>query len=224
MVIFITGGARSGKSRFAEACAARLASSGEYIATAQLYDREMEERARMHQDRRTASGFAWRVHEEPYELAALLRKWSADSGLGSESSVDMPDQTAIGTDAFAKSEATTDAEARTDLGHSRVILIDCLTLWLSNWLLRLEGENRLDELEDRIEELCSALEGCPYPVLAVSNEVGDGIVPEYPLGRLFRDYAGLLNQRVARLSNRAFLVTAGIPVDLKRLEFRLDEL
>jgi len=196
MVIFITGGARSGKSRFAEACAARLAPSGtgEYIATAQLCDREMEERARMHLERRASSGFQWRLHEEPYELAALLASLSASAR---------------------------EAAPRPIGG---VVLIDCLTLWLSNWLLKLEGENRLDELEAKIDELCAALAQCPLPVLAVSNEVGDGIVPEYPLGRRFRDYAGLLGQRVARLSDRAFLVTAGIPVDLKRLEFHLDEL
>ncbi|WP_438431747.1 bifunctional adenosylcobinamide kinase/adenosylcobinamide-phosphate guanylyltransferase [Gorillibacterium sp. sgz500922] len=192
MVIFITGGARSGKSRFAEAMAGRLSLSGEgdYIATAQLYDNEMEERARLHRQRRAESGFRWRLHEEPYELAALLAERSAR---------------------FREGET------------GGVVLIDCLTLWLSNWLLKLEREERLDRLEAQIEELSAALADCPMPVLVVSNEVGDGIVPEYELGRLFRDYAGLLGQRIARLSDRAFLVTAGIPVDLKRLEFNLDD-
>ena len=67
--------------------------------------------------------------------------------------------------------------------------------------------------------MVSALVSCPFPIFVVSNEVGDGIVPEYPLGRLFRDWAGILNKRVAEVSNQAFLVTAGIPVDLKKLAF-----
>ncbi|MEO3943847.1 bifunctional adenosylcobinamide kinase/adenosylcobinamide-phosphate guanylyltransferase [Gorillibacterium sp. CAU 1737] len=192
MLLFITGGARSGKSRFAEACASRLASSGLYVATAQLYDSEMEERARLHQERRASSGFAWTVREEPLVLSELLRHPAA----------------------FAAPEFPAPG----------VILIDCLTLWLTNWLLKLEQEGRVAELLDVIEELGTALAACPLPIIAVSNEVGDGIVPEYPLGRLFRDYAGMLNQRVARQSDRAFLVTAGIPVDLKRLEFPLEDL
>ncbi|MCL6459375.1 MAG: bifunctional adenosylcobinamide kinase/adenosylcobinamide-phosphate guanylyltransferase [Gorillibacterium sp.] len=195
MLIFITGGARSGKSTFAEKYATKLGQEGLYIATAQLYDDEMRERARLHHQRRAAAGFPWQVQEEPYALAELIR---------GESTLEVV------------------AEAEQTQEQSKVILVDCLTLWLSNWLLKLEAEGKIEELETRINELVSALVSCSLPLLVVSNEVGGGIVPEYPLGRMFRDWAGILNQRVAAVSQQAFLVTAGIPVDLKKLAFSLD--
>lgn len=197
MLIFITGGARSGKSAFAERYAAKLGQQGIYIATAQLYDDEMRERARVHREDRERSGFAWITCEEPYALAERI--------------VDYGREGAIATDLSLT------------LTPPPVLLVDCLTLWLSNWLLKLEAEGRLTELELKIDELVEVCAACPLPLLTVSNEVGGGIVPEYPLGRLFRDYVGILNRKMAAASTQAVLLTAGIPLDLKKLAFSLEE-
>lgn len=91
----------------------------------------------------------------------------------------------------------------------RPILIDCLTLWLSN--LMLGGE----DVDERTDHLIDALGGLPCPVVMVANEVGLGIVPDNALGRAFRDAAGRLNQRIASASHRVILVAAGLPLLLK---------
>jgi adenosylcobinamide kinase/adenosylcobinamide-phosphate guanylyltransferase len=92
---------------------------------------------------------------------------------------------------------------------TQAVLIDCLTLWLSNVLL---AER---DIADESERLIGALGEARCPVVAVSNEVGLGIVPETPLGRAFRDVQGVLNQRVAAAADRVILMTAGIPLTLK---------
>ncbi|PYI57507.1 bifunctional adenosylcobinamide kinase/adenosylcobinamide-phosphate guanylyltransferase [Paenibacillus flagellatus] len=185
MRIMVTGGARSGKSSFAERYAAHLAKCGVYIATAQAFDAEMEERLSLHRKRRDDSGFPWRTIEEPLHIAGWLRR-----------------------------HAPADGEA---------VLIDCLTLWLSNWVLRHESESDMERtVGDRVEELAAAVREYPGTVLLVTNEVGSGIVPEYKLGRVYRDLAGRMNQRVAEACGEVFLVTSGIPVELKRLAFRFD--
>jgi adenosylcobinamide kinase/adenosylcobinamide-phosphate guanylyltransferase len=202
MRILITGGARSGKSRFAEQYAARLGENGIYIATSQAFDDEMRSRIRMHRLRREQGAFPWTTREEPYALEEALPALEGEyriSGAGGQT------------------------------GAAGVVLVDCLTLWLSNWLLRCGRESDVEErLEARIAGLAEKVAGwgqtapgaSPH-LLLVTNEVGDGIVPEYPLGRMFRDAAGRLNQRLAAVCEQVFLVTAGIPVELKSREFRL---
>src|SRR5690554_4204974 len=176
MAVLITGGARSGKSLFAEHYAAHQGKEGIYIATSQVFDDEMRERVSRHQSRRLdADGFHWTTIEESYELSTVLSN-KANS----------------------------------------IILIDCLTLWLSNWLLRYEHEsNCTDMVLTKVDELATVLSQHSDQVIAVTNEVDDSIVPEYPLGRQFRDLSGIMNQRIAAISNKVFLVTAGIPIELK---------
>jgi len=99
------------------------------------------------------------------------------------------------------------AEAAADAGN--VVLVDCLTLWLSN--LMLDDV----EVEAATDALLSALDGARAPVILVSNEVGMSIVPATPLGRSFRDAQGVLNARVAAAATDVFLVTAGLPLRLK---------
>jgi adenosylcobinamide kinase/adenosylcobinamide-phosphate guanylyltransferase len=110
-----------------------------------------------------------------------------------------------------------------------LVLVDCLTLWLSNWLLLWIGDQPLEQAdasrlqllaEELIEQWRQALAGYQGTVIMVTNEVGAGIVPEYPLGRLYRDWAGMMNQSIAELCEQVFLVTAGIPLELKRNAFQ----
>ncbi|MEK3882271.1 bifunctional adenosylcobinamide kinase/adenosylcobinamide-phosphate guanylyltransferase [Paenibacillus sp. PL2-23] len=203
MRILITGGARSGKSRFAEQYASRIGDHGIYLATCQSFDDEMKERITQHQDDREQSGFSWETIEEPLRvaerlgaLAARLQAEQAEAGLAGKP------------------------------WRPPVVLLDCLTLWLTNWLLlEEEGQSESAILTGHAaDELLKAVKAYRYPLLMVTNEVGDGIVPEYPLGRRFRDEAGRLNQRMAGLCDRVFLVTAGIPVDMKQLAFRWEDL
>lgn len=217
MLVLITGGARSGKSAFAERYAAALGSRGHYIATCRIWDEEMEERIGLHRKDREARGFPWETVEEPLELADTLlhlfgrvAPWQVTeptSGIGAE--------------------AVSGAEVETG---EKVILVDCLTLWMTNVLLAAETTEqwsraeriRAAELaEAAVDKLLRTLEQRSGHVLLVTNEVGSGLVPEYPLGRLFRDCAGRMNQRLAAASDQVFLVTAGIPVELKHLAFSL---
>jgi adenosylcobinamide kinase/adenosylcobinamide-phosphate guanylyltransferase len=190
LLILVTGGARSGKSKFAEKYIMHLSREAVYIATAQIYDKEMKHRMELHQQRRDTSGYTWTTVMEPYELAALLRKLNEQE-------------------------------------PTPVVLVDCLTLWLTNWLLEWLGEQTLEQelprlqqhLADLLEQLKLALTDYRGTVIMVTNEVGDGIVPEYPLGRVYRDWAGMMNQQLASLCDQVFLVTAGVPMELKRNAF-----
>ncbi|MBB6675352.1 bifunctional adenosylcobinamide kinase/adenosylcobinamide-phosphate guanylyltransferase [Cohnella nanjingensis] len=180
MIVLVTGGARSGKSAFAEKYAALRAREGVYVATAEALDEGMSRRIALHREQRERTGFAWRTIEEPYDVPGVLLRHA-----------DAP-----------------------------VVLVDCLTLWLSNLLLREEGETDVEaRIEASIEALTETLSGFQGRVILVTNEVGDGIVPAYPLGRVYRDLAGIMNRKVAAVSDEVFLVTAGIPVELKRLAF-----
>jgi adenosylcobinamide kinase/adenosylcobinamide-phosphate guanylyltransferase len=166
-VTLVLGGARSGKSRFAERLIEGAASCGTYCATAEARDAEMAERIAAHRARR---GPFWRTVESPLALAPTIA-----------------------------AEATPE----------RPILVDCLTLWLSNLLIAGRHPNT------DTEKLCRALRAPAGPVVLVANEVGMGLVPETPLGRCFRDAAGRLNQEVAALADRVVFVAAGLPLVLK---------
>ena len=163
-VTLVLGGARSGKSTYAEKLVAGISQPAIYIATAQAGDSEMATRIATHRARR---GGNWTTIEEPIDLVAALR----------------------GVEAM-----------------KRPVLIDCLTLWLSNLML---AEADIDKAAD---DLIRVLDGYGSPVVFVSNEVGLGIVPETPLGRAFRDAQGRLNMRVADRADRVVLMAAGLPV------------
>jgi adenosylcobinamide kinase/adenosylcobinamide-phosphate guanylyltransferase len=164
MIALITGGARSGKTGHALASAG-TAEQRTYIATADLLDDEMRERAARHRQER---GDRWHTIEEPYEVAECV------------------------------------------LSLRGTVVIDCLTLWLSNWMLR--EELRVDA---QVGKLCAALERASADVFAITNEVGSSVVPGNPLGRRFRDLSGLMNQRVATLADRVDLMVCGIPLRVK---------
>ncbi|MGR6761545.1 bifunctional adenosylcobinamide kinase/adenosylcobinamide-phosphate guanylyltransferase [Paenibacillus sp. T2-29] len=186
MKALVTGGARSGKSGFAERLCMARAPRACYIATAQAYDVEMKERIALHRLQRDSAGYDWQTLEEAQALPELLRQ-------------------------LGNAQASQPAS---------MVLVDCLTLWLSNVLLA-AGEDGETVARAAMDELATAVEQYPGSLVIVTNEVGDGIVPEYPLGRLYRDLSGIMNQRIARLCDEVFLVTAGIPVELKQLEYKL---
>lgn len=165
----VLGGARSGKSHFAEgllvtACPAPWL----YVATGEALDAEMTQRIAHHVARR---GAGWETREVPLDLADFVRGEGA---------------------------------------NSRPMLIDCLTLWLSNVMLA--DRNVAAERAKLLEALGEAR----GPIVAVSNEVGLGIVPENALARRFRDEQGRLNAAVAVLADKVVLVAAGLPLTLKQ--------
>lgn len=166
--VLVLGGARSGKTGFAERLAMRTGAGPAYLATAEALDGEMRERVRTHQQQRQGR-FA--TIEEPLDLTgALLR-------------------------------ATRDHD---------VILVDCLTLWITNLL----GANR--DVAGAVEELALTLAELRGPrVILVSNEVGLGIVPDNALARTFRDLAGSAHQRLAEICEDVYFVVAGLPMVLK---------
>ena len=162
----VLGGARSGKSRYAESLITALPPPWTYLATAQAGDDEMAARIAEHRERR---GDGWQTVEAPHDLASALR--AAAPG--------------------------------------RPVLVDCLTLWLSNRMLA--GA----DLDQEIETLEQALQHRVSAVALVANEVGFGIVPDNALARRFRDRQGLLNQRLAARADRVVLVVAGLPLVVK---------
>lgn len=174
----------------------KVATKGIYIATCQPFDEELEQRISKHKLNRRDSGFQWTTIEEPYDVAERLEQIVGEQSASEAQGMDLP-----------------------------VILLDCLTLWLTNWLIRLDdNETKQSSLGIEIAKLLKSIQSCPFPLIIVSNEVGDGIVPAYPLGRIFRDEAGRLNQQVAAICERAFLVTAGIPIELKAIAFSWEQL
>ena len=169
LLTLVLGGARSGKSRYAEGLIAALPPPWQppwtYVATAQAGDDEMAARIAAHRARR---GPHWLTIEAPRDLAAALMSQPGAP-----------------------------------------ILVDCLTLWLSNLMLADA------DFEAEVAHLETALAAATGPVVLVANEVGYGIVPDYPLGRRFRDLQGMLNQKLAARAGRVVLVVAGLPLAVK---------
>jgi adenosyl cobinamide kinase/adenosyl cobinamide phosphate guanylyltransferase len=170
-ITLVLGGARSGKSRYAEGLIQAQPPPWIYVATAQAGDIEMAERIVAHRARR-AEG--WQTIDAPHDLGSVLAAAPAKASL----------------------------------------LVDCMTLWLSNRMLAQAN------MECEIRALAAALERCRSPLILVSNEVGSGIVPENALARRFRDLQGQLNQSLAACADRVVLVVAGIPLIVKGCEPR----
>lgn len=169
----ILGGARSGKSRFAERlcqehCDAAGITHALYLATAEARDGEMQERIRLHRQRRSS---LWQTVEAPLDLPSALDRYTKPS---------------------------------------QPVLIDCLTLWLSNileadWDIEKTSQVFLDYVKAKSQA----------PIVVISNEVGLSIVPENTLARRFRDEAGRLNQKIATVADRVVFIMAGLPITLK---------
>lgn len=169
MKTLILGGARSGKSRYAEQLASASDCAVTYVATAEAGDTEMAARITHHQQQRPSH---WVTREVPLDLAGVI----------------------------ASSH-----------GPGQLILVDCLTLWLSNCLA--EGT-----VEPRQQQLLAALSETRARVILVSNEVGSGVVPLGQLSREFVDCSGRLHQQLAALCDTVTLIVAGLPLPLKTTE------
>ncbi len=186
-LILILGGARSGKSTFAERLAANSGKRVAFIATATASDTDMQDRIARHRASRPAT---WTTIEEPLDLVHALQE----------------------------------ASNRAD-----IILLDCMTLWLSNWMGQQEfvvedevayKNSSTERVLAIIEALLAVVRTLPVEktVLVVSNEVGLGIVPMHPLSRTYRDMLGWVNQRIAQDAERVYLMIAGLAVDIKQLD------
>jgi len=163
----ILGGARSGKSAFAERFIEQSGLEAVYIATGQAYDDEMRERIAVHRERR---GSIWKTVEEPLDLTGALQAHA---------------------------------------GERRAVLVDCLTLWLTNLMM---AERDIAAETARLASMIPELKGT---VLIVSNEVGLGIVPDNAMARAFRDHAGRLNQAIAAIADDVYFIAAGLPLKMK---------
>jgi adenosylcobinamide kinase / adenosylcobinamide-phosphate guanylyltransferase len=170
-IILVTGGARSGKSRYAESRATALGARRLYLATAEAKDEEMVDRIIAHRRRR---GSDWITIEEPLELATALLA---------------------------------------QRGRADCVLVDCVTIWLSNLLLSRDPART----ETKVDELVQTLARLDFHVVLVANEVGWSIVPDNALARQFRDLAGWANQQFAAIASEVVLTVAGLPLSLKRV-------
>ena len=201
-ITLVIGGCRSGKSSFALSKADNVRAGEKrgqskiFIATSVPSDTEMKKRVAKHKHER---GKEWQTIETPVKIYDTIEQYSRQAS---------------------------------------VLLVDCLTLWVSNLLFcshsdseqnnntnnnsnnynKLQTGNSDDhqaQIEQAVLFLENSLASCQCPVFLVSNEVGAGIVPENQIARQFRDYAGFVNQRVAKIADTVIMTIAGIPVQIK---------
>jgi adenosylcobinamide kinase/adenosylcobinamide-phosphate guanylyltransferase len=175
-LILILGGARSGKSDYAERLATELGQRVLYIATAEIGDEEMAQRIAAHRSTRPPT---WQTLEASRRVGATLA----------------------------------------EIGNlAEVLLLDCLTLLVSNILLALEAEPQPvieAAVQAELEDLLAVQARLGTPLIVVSNEVGLGLVPPYPLGRVYRDLLGRANQTLAARAGRVIFMVAGLPMVIK---------
>jgi adenosylcobinamide kinase/adenosylcobinamide-phosphate guanylyltransferase len=172
--ILILGGARSGKSHFAQELASRLSNKVLFVATGEALDTEMQARIEEHRKARPKS---WRTLEMPTDIGKQIQK---------------------------------------QVGNAEVVIIDCLTLLISN-LLKDDPDYRGAEkrMVSEIDQLIACMNKLNVTFIIVSNEVGMGLVPENKLGRIYRDLLGKANQLIAKHAIYVYLMVAGTPIKVK---------
>lgn len=186
-ITFLLGGARSGKSSYAVDLAKSCHGHVVYLATGVPCDEEMKERIEKHKNARPDS---WETIEEPLYVEGILKK------LGESAQAEMP------------------------VPPTELVLLDCLSFLVSNLLLHHQNREKKDsQIEDavltHISDVVSIAREIRPRMIIVSNEVGMGVVPDAPLGRLFRDVLGRANQIVADRSNEVLFFVAGLPIRVK---------
>ncbi len=182
-IYYISGGARSGKSNFAEKIALESQKKKIYIATAKIYDEEMQNRINLHKNQR---GDNWITLEAYKNLANLLLEYKEENA---------------------------------------IILLDCLTNLVTNYMFDFTEDwdsistDKITEIQNTInkdvENLLDFITSSKLDLIVVSNELGMGLVPTYPLGRHFRDISGKLNQIVAAKADKASFIVSGLELSLK---------
>ncbi len=175
-IIVILGGARSGKSRFAQRLADSLSQRVLFVAPLVAMDEEMRRRIEIHKKARPST---WRTLEAPTHVAEAIGE---------------------------------------HIGDADVVILDCLTLLISNLMENADDPEDLDALEREIaNELNQLLERKNASLIIVSNEVGMGLVPPYPSGRSYRDLLGKANQFIAERADKVYMMIAGLPMEVKAL-------
>ncbi len=173
-LILCSGGARSGKSEFAEKLALSLKGEKAYIATARIYDEEVQTRVNQHKARR---GEEWKNYEIPLHISASFADLAKDSD---------------------------------------ILLLDCLTMYVMNYMMDCESDEVESILINEMNNLFEILMHIENKTLiCVTNEIGLGIVPEDALSRRFRDLAGLINRMVANQATEVFFTVSGITIEIK---------
>ena len=176
-ITLILGGARSGKSSYAQQLAEASALSVTFLATAQALDEEMSTRIEKHKSERPAN---WQTLEVPFDVASCMKEIQSD-----------------------------------------IVILDCITLLLSNLMMQFVKDDLVDEerfmkaIKQETEDLILAIRNSNQHWLIVSNEVGLGLVPPYQMGRVYRDAIGWANQRLAREADQVIFMVAGIPMVVK---------
>ncbi|MFA4916879.1 MAG: bifunctional adenosylcobinamide kinase/adenosylcobinamide-phosphate guanylyltransferase [Syntrophales bacterium] len=171
MIVFLTGGARSGKSSFALEMAEKSGGKRLFLATACALDEEMKQKIQIHREQRDNR---WDTLEEPVYLGRALRPV---------------------------------------IGLYKTIIVDCLTLWMSNLLGKYQDQD--EKTAEIIDDFFSCISEYDGTMFVVSNEVGMGIVPDNKPARAYRDQLGFLNQRMAASAEKVYVFFSGIPLELK---------
>lgn len=182
-LIFITGGARSGKSTFTEKLALESSPYVTYIATAINSDEEMNARIKKHRESRPSEWQTIEMYKNFDQLPDYIRE------------------------------------------DTKFIMLDCITVMVTNLMMDMDAdwdnptaedyEKTEKYIQNEVEKLVHALKSMDITAALVSNEVGMGIVPVYPMARFFRDAAGRVNQYLARNADRAWVIISGMPMKLK---------
>ena len=187
MITLILGGARSGKSSFAEQIAQKRGGDEViYLATAEARDKEMKKRIKHHQKTRNKK---WKTIEEPLFLGEVL----------------------------------------SSISSQKVVLLDCITIFITNHIFsdstdseKINYDNKEDIIMDEVKKIIKKSKD--KDIVLVSNEIGMGVVPSTKLGREFRDIAGRVNQFLAKKADEVYLTVAGLPVELKELRSKIENI
>lgn len=167
MIIYITGGARSGKSRFAQEKALQLSNAPVYVATAHIWDDNFAERVQLHKNER---GPEWTTYESEINIHQLPIE-------------------------------------------NQVVVIDCVTLWLTNIFVALDHD--INQSLAAFKKEIDVIARLPGTFIIISNEIGMGVHAETAIGRKFTDLQGWANQYVAGKADEAFFMVSGLPLNLK---------
>lgn len=203
-IIFITGGQRSGKSRFAQSLAEKRSSHPVYLATSRHWDHDFSKRIERHQAER---GNFWRTIEEEKRLDLLDLSHKPQKGLprtlNQSSAASIP----------SAHKQNSHKQSNHEPPQGETLLLDCITLWLTN--IYHDNGYDLDSSLTEAQQIWDAFIKMPHTLIAVSNEIGMGLHAPDPGARRFADLQGWMNQYIAAQADTAYVLLSGIPLKLK---------